>query len=161
QIQDIYKLVHQAALGSEHALTDIDAAREALNHELSEIVQAHDEPLIDEISADGHIVRVHLRSYSMMGGDPVELLDAFVRTAEEYKGSVDRLRQYWAIVERMAESGDIPYPLEALRMLFAEMEAKGFPAIHHSQKYKQAYKPSYRVVAREFLPITLSQRSYK
>lgn len=55
------------------------------------------EPAIDRISADGQIVRVHLRPFLTENGDPEALLTAFVRTANEFHGDEQVLKNYWGI----------------------------------------------------------------
>ena len=37
-----------------------------------------------------------------------------------------------------------------LKSLAAELEEKGYPAIHHSEAYVEAYLPAYRVVEEAF-----------
>ena len=60
QIQDLYKLLHQAALGSEQAVPDSASAERWLTMELREMGEGIVEPLIDPISHNGDVVRVHL-----------------------------------------------------------------------------------------------------
>jgi hypothetical protein len=154
EIVDMYKLVHQAALGSEHALKSVEIARARLERELDELSEDPHEPLIDRISPNGRIVRVHLRPYSQSGCPSEILLQAFIRTAKEYKGSVELLKACWSVVEYLATNEVIPTRVHDLRIFFEGMEENGFPAVHHSSKYVEAYKPSYRVVAREFLAMS-------
>jgi len=151
EIQDLYKLIHQAALGSEHAVRDVDAARSWLEQELSQLAKGPDEPVVDAISPDGRIVRVNLRPYLVSGGDPSLLLDAFIETANVYPGTEHRLRRYWSYAERMMTAGELPFAQIKARTFFETMQAEGFPAAHHSSGYGEAYHPAYRVVAREFL----------
>ena len=151
QIEDLYKLTHQAALGSEHAVKDIKTAREGLVREMAQLAAFSVEPLIDEISPDECIVRVHLKPYLEAGGDPENLLQAFIRTANEYQGSVELLGQYWKSIEGMSQQGEIMFPPDSLRSFIERMESLSFPAVHHSAKYQGAYHPSYRVIARDFL----------
>jgi len=47
EIQDIYKLIHQWAFGSEHAVSDPDLARKRLEFEVHHMGPAPDEPLLD------------------------------------------------------------------------------------------------------------------
>jgi hypothetical protein len=152
QLDDVYKLVHQASLGSEHAVSDGAQAREWLTREVALLGAGPSEPVEDPISADGRVVRVHLRPYVAMGGDPARLLDAFIRTANEYQGSTSLLRVYWGCAEFMASQGRLGFPQELLQEYGARMEALGFPAVHHSEAYQLAYRPAYRVIVREFLP---------
>jgi hypothetical protein len=131
QVKDLYKLSHQAALGSEHAVKDIESARERLRRELDEIKPSPSEPLVDEISADGEIVRVNLRPYRAMHIESESLLQAFVKTANEYQGSILRLELYLQVIEEMVEKGEIYIQLNSLRSLIKEMESSGYPALHH------------------------------
>jgi len=151
QMQDYYKLVYQAAFGSEHAVTDADQARLWLEREVEGLGAGPEEPLVDPISGDGQIARVHLRPYVASGADIDLLLDAFIRTAKEFRGTGERLRRHWSYLERMAEEGALGVALEGLRAYFGEMETKGFPAVHHSEEYARSYRPAYRVVVQKYL----------
>jgi len=132
QLEDVYKLAHQACLGGEHAVPDRAQAESWLERELVQVGDGPQDPTIDPISADGRIVRVHLRPFLAAGGDATDLLDAFVRTANEFRGSAERLRSSWATVEALAVDGSLP---------FSRADAEAF-----------GHRPAYRVVARAFLP---------
>lgn len=151
QIEDLYKLAHQAALGSEHAVKDIEHARQWLVREINYLPVASPEPLVDYITPDHNIARVHLQPYITSGGQPEKLLQAFVKTANEFRGSFDMLKQYWTSIEALAQGGELPFPPKHLRERIHQMEKSGYPAIHHSRKYVEAYHPSYRVIAQRFL----------
>src|SRR5512136_1192132 len=109
QVRDLYKLIHQAALGSEHAVRDLESARAWLDRELKDLGPGPADPLIDPISADGRIVRVHLRPFLHAHGDLTALLDAFVRTANEYRGDTKRLPEYATAAQQMAQAGLLPF----------------------------------------------------
>ena len=74
QLQDVYKLAHQAALGSEHAVVTPDLARQLLEKEVNSLADRTTEPLLDPISTGGEIVRVHLQPYMDAGFSMVDLL---------------------------------------------------------------------------------------
>ena len=131
QAQDIYKLLHQAALGSEHAVQNEQEARAWLERELAEIGAGPDDLLFDPISPDGQIVRVHLRPYVAAGRDPGSLLRAFIHTANDRHGSLDKLKEYGEIAARLKDAGPLSFSGEAIRSFFATMEGQGFPAVHH------------------------------
>ena len=152
QIQDLYKLVHQASMGSEHAVTDTQSARNWLTRELAEMGEGLLEPLIAPISADGEIARVHLRPYIAAGHDPDLLLEAFIRTASDYHGDVRLLEQYWQAAVTTAK-----FPAAKMDKFFLSMKAKFYPAVHHSTEYEKLYRPAYRVVALAFCPDTWLQ----
>lgn len=149
QIQDLYKLLHQASLGSEHAISNPESARRWLAQELAEMEEGILEPLIDPISPDRKIVRVHLRPLVSYGYDSDLLLDAFVRTANNYRGDTQLLEQYWQDAVGMAG-----FSIRETNEFFSALKEKNFPAVHHSAEYKKLYHPAYRVVFLAFVPET-------
>ena len=151
EIQDLYKLVYQAAMGSEHAAPDRDAARDWLEQEASALTPRQGEPLITPLSPDGILVRVHLRAFLERGGDPEELLTAFVETAERFAGSAARLERYWGYLATMAEAEELAFTKEQLTAYFARRSRQGLPAVRHSAAYRDHYDPAYRVVLLELL----------
>jgi hypothetical protein len=150
-VDDVYKLIYQVAMGSEHAAADETAARAWLTRELGVMGSGPDEPLVDPISPDGSVVRIHLRPYARLGLDAETLLAAFLRTAREFRGSVQLLEDSLANAARLAGDGLIVLDRAELGLYAARMKASGFPAVHHSATYAAAYRPAYRVVARAFL----------
>ncbi|HEY44659.1 MAG TPA: hypothetical protein G4O11_11820 [Anaerolineae bacterium] len=151
EVQDLYKLILQATMGSEHAISSVDAARSWLRRELAGLPEGPEEPISDVISSDGIIVRVNLRPFIQSGGDPSSLLDAFVRTANEYWGTEERLLDHWFFAVQMTEDGELPFEPSQMRAFFKKVEEDGFPAVHHSTRYEEAYHPAYRVIKQEFL----------
>lgn len=152
QVQDLYKFLHQAALGSEHAVRDTAMARDWLRREIAGLdTAAAFEPLIDPLSPDSQLVRVNLRPYLRSGGDPELLLHAFIRTANEYPGDPAALERFWSIAGAMCAEGSLPFPAAEMQTFFAARREQGFPAVHHSEDYGWLYRPAYRVIWREFL----------
>jgi hypothetical protein len=151
EIQDLYKLLFQAVMGSEHAISSLDAARSWLNRELENLPEGPVEPAIDVISPDGAIVRINLRPFIQSGGDPSSLLDAFVRTANEYRGTREMLWLYWSFAERLAEDGELSFERADMQAFFKRVEEEDFPAVHHSTRYENAYHPAYRVIKQDYL----------
>lgn len=151
RVEDLYKLVHQAAMGSEHAVIDEERARAWLVRELREMGPGPSEPLVDPIAADGSIVRVHLRPYVGRGLDPEDLLAAFVRTAREVRGSTARIEEALAVATQLACEKAIPFGENDIACLLARIRAARFPAVHHSAQFVALYRPAYRVVASDVL----------
>jgi hypothetical protein len=152
QVQDLYKLFHQGAMGSEHAVRDFEGVRSWLERELEDLQEGPDEPLIDPISHHGEIVRVNLRPYIDSGRDPSVLLQAFIKTANEFHGDHENIRRYWAYAGQMASEGELAFEPSSMEVFFSRMEKEHFPAVHHSMVYEEAYHPAYRVVALAYLP---------
>ena len=146
QIQDVYKLIHQAAMGSEHAISSADGARQWMERELLEMGAGPDEPVVDPISVDGQIVRVHLRPYIVQGGDTEALLNAFNRTANEFRGDLQILEGYWKSAVDMQH-----FLLEEMKRFIETMQTQKYPAVHHSPEFEDLYRPAYRGVWWKFI----------
>jgi hypothetical protein len=146
QVQDLYKLIFQAAMGSEHAVESIQAARDWLEREIAALPDGPPEPLIEPISQDGQIARVNLRPYVEKGKKPEALLRAFVRTANGFPGSFEKLRMYWSHAEALAAFEGLPISSDEIQLYFSEMATAGFPSVHHSEIYQANYHPAYRVI---------------
>jgi hypothetical protein len=152
QSVDLYKLIHQAALGSEHAMDSRIAARDYLLHELEQLGEHPCDPLIDPISPDGSLVRVHLRPFVHGKGDLDLLLKAFIETANTHYGDFNTIRTYLAIAQNCASLGTIPLDPVRLEAFFKEMVDLDFPAVHHSPSYVRLYAPAYRVLQISLYP---------
>lgn len=152
QVQDIYKLVHQGATGSEHAISDDSRARAWLVRELSEMGLGAEEPLVDPIAPDGSVVRIHLRPFVRMGFNAETLLAAFLRTAREFHGSAEAVERGLAEAAQLAGEGLVSVDRKEVERIGVRMKAAGFPAVHHSAAYVEVYRPAYRVVALSFVP---------
>ena len=151
EVQDIYKLIHQASMGSEHAVQDLDVTRSFLEREVNELGNGPEEPIQDIISADGRMARINLRPYLVANASLEKLFYAFVRTANEFEGSPLKLKRYCSYAERLTGESSFTFSRTAIRSFFDQMEAQGFPAVHHSASYATAYQPAYRVVLYELL----------
>jgi hypothetical protein len=147
QIEDVYKLIHQAAMGSEHAINDPEIAHEWMKREVAEMGEGPAEPIIDPISPDEEIIRVHLRTYMLLNGSIENLFEAFIRTANEYRGDVELLENYWETATKLEN-----FSIVGMDNFIQTMKAKNYPAAHHSSEYIISYYPAYRVILRKYCP---------
>jgi hypothetical protein len=148
--EDLYKFVHQAAMGSEHAVKDFASAQKWMDEELAHMNTEYLNELYDTLTPGGSLVRVNLRPFKL-GYDPMLLVNAFIKTANNFKGSIDSLKYIWSIAINLADEGNIPLNKIEMISFFKEKEKQGFPAVHHSDLYNNLYNPAYRVVAAEYL----------
>lgn len=154
-LADIYKLLHQAAMGPGHAIDDDARARAALREECARVSAAPgvspDDPAIDPISPDGRLARVHLRPWIAGGRDVDALAEALLRTARDVQPNPDKLAKFCGCLGDLAESGGIAFPRAEVEAFMDDLRARGYPALRHSQPYRDAYRPAYRVVAIDLL----------
>ena len=145
---DLYKLLHQGALGAEHAVPGEEAARSWMHREIGTLGDAPwDEPLVESIAPGGAYVRVYLRPFLAAAADPEALLEAFLGTARRGGASVDELEAAIEVALDLAEGGRLPWSPGVLRALFDELASEGYPARHHSDGYGRLYAPAYRVIS--------------
>lgn len=152
QPADLYKLLHQAAMGSAHAIEDRAGAKLWLDREVSVMGTAHPDPMVDTIAPGGGVVLVHLRPWVAAGRSTDSLLDAFVATANAIPRDTATLVRYLAVADSLADQGRLPFSATAWRDLVMGLRRGGYPAVHHSPEYESAYRPAYRVVKGELVP---------
>ena len=150
-LEDIYKLLHQAALGPAHAV-DGTVARERLAAEIAALADGPAEPLADPISPDGRLARVHLRSYVAHGLDPDALADAFTETARTWSPSSDKLAKFCGCLGDLADAGGIAFARADVERYMNARAAERWPAVHHSAAFRNRWQPAYRVVDLALLP---------
>ena len=151
QLEDVYKLLHQAALGPGHAVKDKADARGRLDAEAASLPAGPDEPIPDVISPDGKLARIHLRPFLAGGGNLDDLCDAFVETSSIYPASMEKLGKFCGCLGDLAATGGLPWPEQDVIAWVRTIAAKGYPAVHHSPKFTANYKPAYRVVSVDLL----------
>ena len=143
---DLYKLVHQGIMGSEHAVSDTAAASAWMRRELGTLSMSARKDLsavlIERLPPDGRFARVNLRPFMAAGNDAAALVRAFVATANQSKGDTAQ----FACVDRALSKGrSKPVVLQLLAQI-RERRKTGFDAAHHSAAFEAAYSPAYRVV---------------
>lgn len=152
QAEDVYKLAHQATFGPAHLITDEAAARRYLLDELGGVAIDGGAPLVEPLADDPPLVRVNLAPFKAAGGDPEALLRALVATAASVHGDAVAMCGRLDVAMEVLRARGRAAEAERLKVLGAELGARGFPAAHHSEAYTRSYRPAYRVVRRDLLP---------
>lgn len=154
QVEDLYKLLHQAVAGPAHSIEDPETARAWLEREWSGLGDPlPGEELFEPLSTDGRLARVNLRPWKASGRSADQVLGAFLQTAEAVSTDTLAVRveldAIGACGERLAGGLQIGGP-EVQSFFYGQAE-EGYPAIHHSREYEAEYEPAYRVVLRGLL----------
>ena len=147
--QDLAKLCYQAAHGAEHMLSDLDRARKYLAYEM-ESAEADDSiPLVEPISDE--VARVNLAPWKAKGLSVDTLFDLFAATAQVSGAGDERLSAYLNEVSDYLAAVPTPVSPDAWQEFLAWYNAQGRPAVHHSEAYRLAERPAYRIVLRSLL----------
>lgn len=150
QIADIYKWLFQATRGGEHAAPDITVAERWLANEWQTLTEPLEHELLwQPLCPDGEIGRLHLRPFKMCGGKKEDLLNAFMQSIQEFNNDAANFFAVWQelgqrLSNEIAILNNIKY--QDWQELDAKMQVLNYPAVHHSQKYREHYHPAYRVL---------------
>jgi hypothetical protein len=149
---DVYKLLHQAAMGPGNAIGDAAHARATLEAEVATLGEGPEDPIADPISPDGKLARIHLRPYLSAGHTVTVLIEAFVQTGRTYQAAPQKLEKFCGCLGDLAATGSIPFSRDEVEQYFQAIAERGYPVVHHSDTYRDAYRPAYRVVTLDLLP---------
>ena len=154
ELIDLYKLLHQSALGASHASAADEILEKEFNLEWDNLTGVHVEPAIDPISPDGKIARIHLRSYLNQDYSKDDLLMAFIRTANAQNGSQEKLKKFCNCLRDLSKAKQLPFNPEDTEAFLNDVENKDYPTLRHSNIFKKEYEPSYRIVHLDYLLLT-------
>ncbi len=71
-------------------------------------------------------------------------------SAEHHDGAKALLEEKLDVLLRLAAQGEIPLSLEATRAAVDAWKKTGFPACHHSETFRRAYAPAYRLMKADY-----------
>lgn len=151
RIEDAYKWLFHATLGGEHAVSDISGVRAWMSREWVTLgTPFRTEPLEIPLTPDGKLLRVNLRPYRALGGDPEMLTAVFYISAERFRSDKSVFVRTWRNLGKQLRNRRIGHLAFAdWRRLDRETSRLGYPAIEHSKEYLRRRKPAYRVVLRD------------
>ena len=145
-LQDVYKTCYQDFFGPGHAISDTAAARAYLKFELEQMTNdAAVMPLKEPTGFRHRFVRMNLRQVSEGQLSEEELFRAFLQAANESTPVHDQWADEWAQIESIALQVQPAWLNEELQALLREAAANN-QAVHHSESFRNTYKPHYRIV---------------
>jgi hypothetical protein len=147
---DAYKFLHQGVFGPGHAIDDRQSAERLLDQEIAGLAPAAvEDPLCQPLGGPTPMARIHLRPFLAADEDPHALLDVFVASAAVAAGSApDMDAALTAALATLVKDGQWGLAGE-LETLGSGLAAGGYPAVGHSERYRNAFNPAYRVVVLE------------
>ncbi len=144
---DLYKFLHQAMFGPGHAVPDAAQAAEALQSELADLgPPVEGETWCDTLGGDPMQVRVNLRPFVANGFSNDALAEAFVATASAVRADPQQMGIALDLVVQWLQTDGRKELGQDLHALAESMAKEGYPPVHHSAAYRQAYQPAYRVI---------------
>jgi hypothetical protein len=95
EVQDVYTLIYQGAMGAEHFSVDAGGFEERLAKEFEEAKADEKQALWETIRPDGELVRVHIAALKVRGGKPQALSTLCLWTASIFEGGKEDLINGW------------------------------------------------------------------
>lgn len=148
QIRDIFKFLHQSSFGCEHLITSPDKVTEYIRQEFAEC-QEYTEKMIEPL--DGPYSRVHL-GWLRQGLSAETLGKLFFLSAKKEPDGIVALEQKLKTVRELISGGLLPFSPEEFISAAEEWKGRGYPAVRHSEIFRETYRPAYRVIAGEYIP---------
>lgn len=148
QIQDIFKFLHQSVFGCEHMISSLERAvayiqTEAQSNTFTDYAEIE--------SLDGDYSRVSL-AYLKKGLSAQTLGKLFYLSASAEKGTVELLEKRLDIAEQLIAEGQLSFSLLAFKAARVAWKDADYSALHHSEAFRKAYHPSYRVISNKYIP---------
>ena len=150
QMQDLVKMCYQAVFGMEHMLSDIEKAREYFFLEYNDTPADPCIPLYEPISEN--FCRVNLAAWKSRNFSPEELFKLFIDSAKySVPGTRTDLNNCAKAAEKLIRKGLLNFSLEEWKEYYVAYKNNGMHPVHHSDAYRQAERPAYRLIQKSLL----------
>ena len=145
EIQDVAKLLFQSEFGGGHMITDAEKSFKRIQEEYTSLQPdvTGALPLTEPIGSG--VCRIYLSSLNQ--GLRAEILnEMFVRSANNRRGTIEGLEEKIRQFLQACQDKELPFDETDAMHFFANWKEQGYPAVSHSDTYRNAYHPAYRVV---------------
>lgn len=139
---DAVKLIYQNEFGGGHLIRDEEACLQYLRREYAGVQPDPRMPLQESIG--NGMVRVNLAA--LPPSDLEALGQSFIRSASAHRGDMASFLAKLSVLQQLTEQGIFAFSGEELAQYLREYEKQGYPAVSHSQTYREHYHPAYRVI---------------
>lgn len=146
---DAVKLLYQNEFGGGHLIRDENACLDFLRQEYASVPQDPKAALYEDIG--NGMIRVNLAALDHYGLSLDALGSAFLRSAAMQTGSLASFQEKLSVLTKLTEAGSMPFSREMLAAYLTDYRRAGFPMVSHSEAYRRAYHPAYRVVRADVL----------
>ena len=146
-MEDLFKFLYQSTHGCEHMIASAERVVEYLARE------AQTAPVDGSLTEtlDGEYTRVFL-SYFREGLSVETFGKLFCLSAKHEEGAKESLEEKLSVAQELAKEGLLPFAADAFWHACLAWRRAGYPPIHHSEEFREAYHPAYRVISNEYIP---------
>ena len=148
-LTDLFKALYQSAFGCEHLVADASAAETYIAAEAAQAKPHKGEPTEP---LDGPYVRIHL-DWIKKGLSARTLARLFALSAGHQDGAQAEFEKKLTVLTEMIRRGELPFDSAESEQAIAVWRAAGFPPCHHSEAFRRAYAPAYRLAKAAYAPL--------
>jgi len=156
KIEDFTKFLYLGTMGNSHMVEDIDSTRRKLSFELLSVIARDEEPIYDELTPDGDMIKLNLRPYKDKNGTSDLLLSAMVDTSETFSPQPDKFKELCSELLDLTKSKVLPFTQKSVKEFLPKLDDANFSPIHHTKEFKDLYRPAYRVIKRSIFDEKIS-----
>ena len=149
QPQDAVKLVFQNEFGGGHLISNANVSMEYLNEEAAGLDPSNAQPLFEDIG--NNICRVNLEPFIAKGYSLSTINRLFVVSSNLIKGSTDSLNDKLSLLCSIADECQFNFSAHDLYEYLDSYKKDNYPIPRHSDIYRKAYKPAYRVISKKYI----------
>lgn len=142
---DAVKLVYQACFGPGHLISDPQRAFDYLKKEYELTPARETAPLCEAIG--GGVLRVNLAALDSNGVTVDELFEAFCESSKEAWSEMSEFLEALELLKALCKDGVFRFGLDELSTYLDDYAKSGYPTVSHSEEYREAYEPAYRIVS--------------
>lgn len=143
--QDACKAVFQEVLGPGHMIADEGAAEAYIRQELASVLPASSTELVELLG--GRFFRLHLGALKCSGLSVRTLTRMLLLSTKMETGDRVELEAGTEAIVRLAGEGKLGFSADEAREYIDSWRADGYPICHHSERFREKYAPTYRVIA--------------
>ncbi len=144
ELRDAIKFLYQSCMGNGHLMLDRDAAWNYLVEEWQKTPPSYTVPLTESLG--NGLCRLSLASCKEMGLSVHTLFALFLRANRLFSPSQATLR---TLLPQLYSLFPYPHQIAEIQQYLQD----GMPVISHSQTYRTAYAPAYRLVLEQDIPL--------
>lgn len=141
---DAVKLIYQNEFGGGHIIKDPKQSLLYLRREYEQTEKTPDAPLYEDIG--NGIVRVNLSALDTEIYSLDDLNRDFVSSANRHKGDPKSFEQKLKLMLSEFDRIGFGFTKDELEKYLDDYLKAGCPPVSHSEAYRNAYKPAYRII---------------
>ena len=139
--RDLLKLIHHSAFGCGHLISDVPSAEEWLRREMDGCGEGGSIEYLP-----GGFCRVPLGHLKALGVSPCSFARLFALSAQKEVPGTALAEELLSASLDMAREGLLPFSYDDFSREAQAWRQAGYPALHHSDTFRDIYRPAYRVL---------------